>query len=283
VTDGPAEMMHLLASRTERRRGGWARSPLTALAAGLMLPLSATAQQVFTVDLRLVLCVDVSSSMSESEQRLQRAGYVSALHDPEVLRSIETGPRGRIAIAYLEWAGRDDQRLVMPWTILDEPQDAAAFATALLAQPYQRGRGTSISGALLASSNLLAEGPPSDRQVIDVSGDGPNNAGLALQPVHDMLVDGDVTINGLAISLHAPDTVDSFGPHYVELYYESCVIGGPDAFIVSVDDPTEFARAIRKKLVNEIAGLPATVQHVASRVRSRFEIDCVTIGVLPGR
>jgi hypothetical protein len=245
--------------------------------------LSAPAQQLFAVDLRLVLCVDVSSSMSAAEQRLQREGYVSALRDPEVLLSIETGPRGRIAIAYLEWAGRDDQRLVMPWTVLDEPQDAAAFADAspgtdrtmpgwrssryttcwspatLSDRPFESGRGTSISGALLAAGKLLAEGPSAAREVIDV------------------------TINGLAISLHAPDTVDSFGPHYVDLYYESCVIGGPGAFIVSVDDPREFARAIRKKLVNEIAGAHATVQHATFRVRSRFAIDCVTIGALPGR
>jgi hypothetical protein len=221
--------------------------------------------------------------MSAAEQRLQREGYVSALRDPQVLRSIETGLRGRIAIAYLEWAGRDDQRLVMPWTVLDEPEDAAAFADALSDRPMERGRGTSISGALLAAGKLLAEGPSAARAVIDVSGDGPNNVGLPLEPVRDMLVADGVTINGLAISLHAPDTVDSFGPHYVELYYESCVIGGPDAFIVTVDDPTEFARAIRKKLVNEIAGLPATVQHAASRVRSRSPIDCITIGVPPGR
>ena len=177
----------------------------------------------------------------------------------------------------------DDQRLVMPWTILDEPQDAAAFADALSDRPMERGRGTSISGALLAAGRLLAEGPSAVREVIDVSGDGPNNAGLPLEPVRDMLVADGVTINGLAISLQAPDTLDSFGPHYVDLYYESCVIGGPDAFIVSVEHAAEFARAIRTKLVNEIAGLPATVQHAASRARSRSAIDCITIGELPGR
>jgi hypothetical protein len=280
---GAVEMMHLLASLKERSRGGWIQCPLTVLAAGLALPLPAAAQQLSAVDLRLVLCVDVSSSMSAAEQRLQREGYVSALRDPQVLRSIETGPRGRIAIAYLEWAGRDDQRLVMPWTILDESNDAAAFADALSDRPMERGRGTSISGALLAAGKLLTEGPSAAREVIDVSGDGPNNAGLPLEPVHDILVADGVTINGLAISLHAPDTLDSFGPHYVELYYESCVIGGPDAFIISVEHTAEFARAIRTKLVNEIAGLPATVQYAASRARSRSAIDCITIGELPGR
>jgi hypothetical protein len=221
--------------------------------------------------------------MSEAEQRLQREGYVNALHDVAVLQSIESGRRGRIAVAYVEWAGPNHQSVLIPWTVLDEPEDAAAFGEVLRAQPIARGRGTSISGALLAAGKLMAEGPASDRRVIDVSGDGPNNAGLALQPVRDALIAAGVTINGLAISLHAADTLDSFGPRYVELYYESCVIGGSEAFIVRVDSTAEFAKAIRKKLVNEIAGLSAGVQPAAYQIRSRAVVDCVTIGGAPGR
>ncbi|WP_214474908.1 DUF1194 domain-containing protein [Mesorhizobium sp. dw_380] len=278
-----ADMMSFVppfAGQEESRR---ARGGLFALAVSLTTSLSATAAQVPSVDLELVLCVDVSSSMSEAEQRLQREGYVNALHDSAVLQSIESGRRGRIAIAYVEWAGPTHQSVLIPWTVLDEPEDAAAFGEVLRAQPIVRGRGTSISGAILAAGKLLAEGPASDRRVIDVSGDGPNNAGLPLQPVRDAFIAAGVTINGLAISLHAADTLDSFGPRYVELYYESCVIGGSDAFIVRVDSTAEFAKAIRKKLVNEIAGLSAGMQPAAHQIRSRPDVDCVTIGVAPGR
>jgi hypothetical protein len=281
--DGRAEMMSFIPPFAAREEPGWARGGLFALAVSLITSLSATAGQVSSVDLELVLCVDISSSMSEAEQRLQREGYVNALHDVAVLQSIESGRRGRIAVAYVEWAGPNHQSVLIPWTVLDEPEDAAAFGEVLRAQPIARGRGTSISGALLAAGKLMAEGPASDRRVIDVSGDGPNNAGLALQPVRDALIAAGVTINGLAISLHAADTLDSFGPRYVELYYESCVIGGSEAFIVRVDSTAEFAKAIRKKLVNEIAGLSAGVQPAAYQIRSPAVVDCVTIGGAPGR
>ncbi|WP_181183211.1 DUF1194 domain-containing protein [Mesorhizobium sp. B3-1-7] len=166
------------------------------------MSMSAAAEPVASVDLELVLSVDVSSSMSEAEQRLQRQGHIEAFQDAKVWQSIKSGRRGRIGITYVEWAGPNHQSVRIPWTILEGPEDAAAFVQALRAQPIVRGLGTSISGALLLAGKLLAGGPAGDRQVIDVSGDGPNNAGLPLQPVHDALIADGVTINGLVISLH---------------------------------------------------------------------------------
>jgi hypothetical protein len=221
--------------------------------------------------------------MSEEELHLQREGYVSALRDPVVLRSIKSGRHGKIAITYVEWAGPNYQRVLVPWTVLDTLDDAAGFAGALRVQPIVRGHGTSITGALLVGGKLLAGAPTADRMVIDVSGDGPNNAGLPLRPVHDALIDSGVTINGLAISLHAADTLDSFGPDYIALYYENCVIGGSGAFIVTVENTADFAKAIRNKLVNEIAGLTASVRPAAYQIHSRPVVDCVTIGEVPGR
>lgn len=269
-----------IAERAEHER---TRGTLFAILASLAMPVPAAAERTSSVDLELVLCADVSSSMSEEELHLQREGYVSALRDPVVLRSIKSGRHGRIALAYVEWAGPNYQRVLVPWTVIDTPSDAAALAEALRAQPIVRGRGTSISGALLAADKLLAGAPAGDRTVIDVSGDGPNNAGLPLQPVHDAFIDAGVTINGLAISLHAADTFDSFGPGYVELYYENCVIGGSGAFIATVENTADFAKAIRNKLVNEIAGFSVSVQPAAFQIHSRRSVDCVSIGEAPGR
>ncbi|UCI10747.1 DUF1194 domain-containing protein [Mesorhizobium sp. B1-1-8] len=235
------------------------------------------------MDLELVLSVDVSSSMSEAEQRLQRQGYVEALQDAKVWQSIKSGRRGRIGITNVEWAGPDHQIVRMPWAILEQPEDAVAFSEALRAQPIVRGRGTSISGALLVAGKLLEDGPAGDRQVIDVSGDGPNNAGLPLQPVHDTLIADGVTINGLVISLHAHDTLDSFGPGFVEFYYESCVIGGSGTFTVTVASTADFANAIRRKLVNEIAGMSASVHSAAYQLHLGPVVDCDTVGEAPGR
>ncbi|WP_189546194.1 DUF1194 domain-containing protein [Mesorhizobium sp. M2E.F.Ca.ET.209.01.1.1] len=171
----------------------------------------------------------------------------------------------------------------MPWTVLDTPDDAAGFAGALRVQPIVRGHGTSITGALLAAGKLLAGSPIGDRMVIDVSGDGPNNAGLPLPPVRDALIGSGVTINGLAISLHSADTPDNFGPGNVELYYENCVIGGSGGFIVAVENTADFAKAIRNKLVGEIAGFSFGVQPAAFQIHSRRSFDCVSIGQAPGR
>ena len=262
----------------DRAESGQARGSLFAVLVSLAMPAPGMAERISSVDLELVLCADVSSSMSEEELHLQREGYVSALRDPVVLRSIKSGRLGKIAIAYVEWAGPNYQRVLVPWTVLDTPDDAAGFARTLRVQPILRGHGTSITGALLAAGKLLEGRPIADRMVIDVSGDGPNNAGLPLQPVHDALIGSGVTINGLAISLHATDTPDSFGPGYVELYYENCVIGGSGAFILTVGNTADFAKAIRNKLVSEIAGFSVSVQPAAFQIHSRRSFDCVSIG-----
>nr|WP_280138920.1 DUF1194 domain-containing protein [Bauldia litoralis] len=239
------------------------------------------------VDLALILAVDVSSSMSEYERLTQRDGYVSAFLHPDILWSIESGARGRIAVTYLEWAGPNYQHVLIPWTVIDEPGDAARFAGALAATPLAAEAGTSISSALAASGNLFATSSlKSDRWVVDVSGDGPNNVGPPVAPVRDWLVNNGVTINGLAITLprrSEADVAESFGEGYLETYYEDCVIGGPDAFVIGVHDIAWFEVAIRRKLVREIAGLPARLMTASYRPRSHPVVDCFAVGQAPGR
>jgi Protein of unknown function (DUF1194) len=253
-------------------------------AANLVVPSMAQAgpdKSPLAIDLALVVAVDVSSSMDKAEQRVQRQGYVSALRDPDVLQAIGSGRRGRIAIVYVEWARSDYQHVVMPWTVIERPEDATSFADALDAQPIASEMGTSISGALLAAAKLLeTTSLRSDRQVIDVSGDGPNNAGIPVAPVRDALIAQGVIINGLAISLPPGDAsgrLDSFGEHYIETYYEGCVIGGPGSFVIAVSALSDFERAIRRKFVFEISGLPPRVQLAAHQLASN-SIDCMPTG-----
>jgi hypothetical protein len=244
------------------------------------------------VDLELILAADVSGSMTKDELRIQREGYVNALRDVDVINAALSGTRGRIAMAYFEWASPDDQRLIMPWTVIDGPDSARSFANALKEQPiapdFYAGLdsgGTSISGALSFSLRLLqSSGLHADRQVIDISGDGPNNCGAPIAPIRDGVISRGATINGLAISptkRAASDTMDSFGKPTLEWYYKSCVIGGPGAFVISVGDRTDFEKAVRRKLVLEIAGSPPRIQRAAERLSPRP--DCFTIGQSPGR
>ena len=235
------------------------------------------------VDLKLVIAVDVSRSMTKNEQRVQRQGYVNALLDPDIMTAIKSGARGRIAIAYLEWANPDYQRVLVPWKVIDRPEDAAAFADALDAQPTASEGGTSISAGLLQAMILLETNDiQSDRQTIDVSGDGPNNAGPPVVAVRDALVARGVTINGLAISVLAPDQqvmFDSPSPRFVEAYYQGCVIGGPNNFVISVGDVKEFTEAILRKMLTEIAGTPLQLQLAAYPSIT----DCGSWGEHPGR
>jgi hypothetical protein len=230
------------------------------------------------VDLALVIAVDVSTSMGDREQRMQREGYVGALLSPEVMRAIRSGWRGRIALAYMEWARPEYQRVVVPWTVIEDPADAAGTAKLIRGQPMLPQGGTSISTALLAAARLLLNsGLESDRQVVDVSGDGPNNAGPTIESARDALIARGVTINGLAISIpggQPDDMIQSFPLDYVVSYYKRCVIGGPHAFVLAVGDMADFEIAVRKKFVAEIAGSPSSIVLVAQDAGAYALSDC---------
>ncbi|WP_168992061.1 MULTISPECIES: DUF1194 domain-containing protein [Mesorhizobium] len=233
------------------------------------------------VDLQLILAVDVSSSMSLSEQRVQRDGYVNAFRHPDLARAIGSGARGMVAVSYLEWAGPNYQRVVLPWTIVGSYDDARRFADALAIEPITAQPGTSISGALLSAADLFAQSRTAGaRRVIDVSGDGPNNAGLPVAPIRDRLTGSGITINGLPLSLpHGRSNgLQSFGAHYLDLYYEHCVIGGPDAFVIGIDDLTLFEVAIRRKLLLEIAGMPSRPRLASYNPAGGPVFDCSMIG-----
>jgi hypothetical protein len=236
------------------RRGGEVLA--LSLVVTILLTLACTSATAQTrVDLELVLAVDVSLSMDLDEQRLQREGYVAAFRDPEIHKAITSGPHARIAVTYIEWAGTASQAVVIAWTVLDSPAAAEAFASKLEQVPITRARFTSISSALSFSRDLFASsGAAGIRRVIDVSGDGPNNAGFPVQPVRDDVVAAGIVINGLPIMLKAP-TSSMFDIPDLDHYYAACVIGGTGSFLVPVRDLAEFKLAIRRKLLLEISGL----------------------------
>jgi Protein of unknown function (DUF1194) len=204
------------------------------------------------VDVELVLAVDVSESMDRDEFAVQRAGYVRALRDPAFIRAARSGPSGRIAVSYFEWAGSIRATSIVPWQIIDDTQSALHFAAQLEARPFNAFRGTSISGALaFGVSMLAANGFESRRLVIDVSGDGPNNFGPPVAAARDAAVARGVTINGLPILIRPSPLFPA-----MDRYYAACVVGGPGAFVLPVRAVLEFATAIRRKLILEVSGAP---------------------------
>jgi hypothetical protein len=226
------------------------------LAALAVLPLRAATSFDRYVDLQLVLAVDISGSMDYIEQQVQRDGYVSAFRDPAVVKAITSGPYGRIAVTYVRWAGAFVQETAVPWMIIGSKSDAEAFAAAIYRAPLYTERGTSISSALTYSFGTFAKsGVDSDRRTIDVSGDGSNNDGLPVEPIREKILASNITINGLPVMIN-PSGVPGSPFLGLEDYYRDCVIGGPTSFVVPIKKLDEFAPAIRRKLILEIAWAP---------------------------
>jgi Protein of unknown function (DUF1194) len=206
------------------------------------------------VDVELVIAVDISYSMDPEEQTLQREGYVMALTSREFLQALREGANGKIAITYFEWAGQFDQKIIMPWRLIEGPESADAVAAEIAAAPYRRASRTSISGALTFGKPLFdSSGYRGLRRVIDVSGDGANNAGALIVPTRDDVLAAGITINGLPIMLKRP-TMGTMDMNDLDIYYEDCVIGGPGAFVVPIREREKFIEATRTKLVLEVAG-----------------------------
>ncbi len=229
---------------------------LLALALALIAVSPAAAQEV-PVDVELVLAVDISGSVDETEAVQQRQGYIAALADPAVARAIRSTFTGRVAVTYVEWAGADMQDVVVPWTVLDGEASAQAFSAAIAEAPYRRAMWTSVSGAIDFSVPLFDNnGFAGERLVIDVSGDGVNNRGRSVVQARDEAVARGITINGLPILNDRAQPMGMPTPMEVALdrYYADNVIGGPGSFIVPALGFDEFKEAILQKLILEIAG-----------------------------
>lgn len=247
------------------------------LAASIPLGVTtAAAQDPLAVDLKLVIAVDVSYSMGLEELQLQRTGYVEAFRAPEIARAVKTGPLGRIAVTYVEWGGKAIQ--ILPWTVIEDSLTAEQFAETLRRQPVRRISFTSISNTLQFARRIIRSSPyRASRRVIDVSGDGPNNAGVPAPIARNNTVAQGIVIDGLPIMLkNAPDSASISD---IDVYYEKCVIGGEGAFVVKVSDASQFSAAILAKLTAEISGLnvSSVLQHRMRPKIAKFDepYDCL--------
>jgi Protein of unknown function (DUF1194) len=210
------------------------------------------------VDVELVLAVDVSYSMDMDELAIQREGYAQAIVSKEFLQALKSGPNGKIAVTYFEWAASSDQKIIIPWRLIDGPETADAVAAEIMKTPVRRASRTSISGAIYFAMPLFDEDPYHGlRRVIDISGDGPNNNGAPVTGARDEALSKGIVINGLPIMVKEP-SYSTMDIDNLDYYYEDCVIGGPGSFVVSIKDREKFKEAIRTKLLLEVAGKQPT-------------------------
>jgi len=239
----------LLASALLGCLGGSASS-LAAPAAPALAP-APSAQSPLEVDVALVLAIDASGSIDYEEAELQRKGIAEALLSKEVQDAIRSGSLGRIGLSAVYFSSRQFGVMSVPvnWMVIRDQKSAEDFVRTLIAAPRQSARGTSISDALELAERMLEKGPfRSAKQVIDVSGDGVNNAGRRVMDVRDEVLAKSITINALPI-------IDDSTPQDLDKYFEGCVIGGPGSFVIPAKGFGDFARAMRRKLILEISGL----------------------------
>lgn len=245
-----------------------------------LLPTTSAVAQKFSydgykeVDVELILAVDISQSMDDDEQRIQREGYLAALTSEEVLRTIEYGPIGRIAVSYVEWGGENHQTVIADWQIIEDLATAQSFASKIIEAPLNKDHRTSISTALLFSATHMENNHfEGMRRVIDISGDGPNNQGGGVVATRDAVISQGIVINGLPLMINEDAQAWSHLRH-LDHYYEDCVIGGPGSFAIPVHSMSEFEDAIRMKLILEIAGLTPNPPGAIMKADGRPLVRC---------
>src|SRR5258707_2938457 len=213
------------------------------------------------VDLKLVLATDVSRSIDDTELRLEREGTAEAFLDPEVVKAIQSGSLGRIAVATFDFSSPQDNRVTMDWHIIHDRASAMVLAETIRDTPRTRGRRTSVSSALELGA-LLIESSEKDivatRKVIDVSGDGPNNDGNRMTEAHDKVIAQGIVVNGLPVM---DDNANGYFPH-LDKYYAACLSDVRGSFVVAVHNYKDFSAAMRHKLVLEISQNETRIQQV---------------------
>ena len=231
------------------------------LAAALAAPALLAARAAHAteeVDVELVLAVDVSRSVDAEEMEMQMRGYADAFRDPRLAEGIAAGPIGAIAITLFIWSDWNYQRTLVPWMRLDGPDSCAAFAAALDAAPRETFLYTSISGAIDFAARRFGERYAGMRRVVDISGDGVNNSGRALAEARAEALARGIVLNGLAVLDRSPQPAALMaGLPPVDDYFRDEVIGGPGAFLMVAEGYEAFGSAVRRKIIREIAAIPA--------------------------
>ena len=230
-----------------RRSFGLSRfAALFAIVAAALTAAVTSAKAQGKTDILLVLAVDASGSVNQTRFELQRRGYADAFRNPRVLSAIRGLTTRSIAVTMVQWTGPTLHVQAVPWTLIKDEASASAFAEAIEAAPRQLfGGGTSISGAIDHAMLLFPTAPYTGfKRVIDISGDGSNNRGRDVREARDEAVREGVVINGLPIVSLEYD---------LDKYYFNNVIGGPGSFMVPADSYENFAQAVLRKLILEIA------------------------------
>jgi hypothetical protein len=247
------------------------------VAALATLPAPAQPTGPVKVDVKLVIATDVSLSINDEEEQLEREGIAEVFLDPDVVKAIKSGALGRIAVAMLDWSSPNYDRVVLDWTFVEDEASATALAEKVRTIPRTPGTRTSISGALERATLMLNESDGkivATRKVIDVSGDGPNNDGVSLQHIHDTTANNGITVNGLPIM---DENAEGYVPD-LDQYYAACVVAGKGSFLVVVKKFKDFGAAMRRKLVLEISQNESQIRQTLGELQANPLLKRIAAG-----
>lgn len=225
--------------------------------------LLALAPQAHACDLALALAVDVSGSVDHDEYRIQMDGLAAALRDPVVSESLV---RGRSRILLLQWTGSTRQRITIPWTDIDSFATLDMLAERIANDPrIWRNYSTAVGEALGVALTTFEDAQNCRRKLIDLSGDGPSNEGIAPTDLRRALRDAGITVNAIAIEESEPD---------LTAYFFENVITGDGAFVVTASGFSDYPEKIRMKLVREVSKQSSAVPVPAGDLRrAAFDRD----------
>ena len=214
--------------------------------AAILLSTSSAAYSVTQVDIELQLLLDISGSINTSEYDLQLQGYQAAFESNNVQNAIINGTEGQIAVQLIMWSGPNQQSVMIDWTLVDSASSADTLAASIgaIARPFSgwTAIGEAVEYAYPLFENNGFEG---FEQIIDISGDGTNNSGVAPSvATSNAIADGVDTINGIVITTNQ---------NVVDQYLDE-VIAGESPFLLAPGNFDDFQTAIENKIAAEIEG-----------------------------
>ncbi|WP_395539410.1 DUF1194 domain-containing protein [Neotabrizicola sp. sgz301269] len=213
--------------------------------AALVLTVCLSLPQAVRAECRLALALamDVSRSVDAKDFAIQTQGLADALEAPEIETAL-FAPAGDVALAVYQWSGEEYQEVLVGWTEIREPADLGPVVALLRGlKPPELRLNTALGRGLEFGRDLLASAPACERRVLDVAGDGRNNAGPTPERIYALGGWEGITVNGLAIGSHELQLPD---------YFHASLIRGPGAFVELALRHTDFPQAIRRKLQREL-------------------------------
>ncbi|PVA08208.1 DUF1194 domain-containing protein [Thalassorhabdomicrobium marinisediminis] len=208
---------------------------------GFCLALGLAAAPAAACDTALLLTIDVSNSIDAAEYALQTDGMADAVLDDEVAEALI---EGRVALAVMQWSGVDRQALTIPWHKVRTRADVQDFAAQARLMPRAFVQSDTAPGdAILFALAQFATAPACARRVIDISGDGTPNAGRDTRAAARRAEQSGVTINAIAI--------ESMGLAITTFYRRHVITR--DGFVITARRHRDYPRAIREKILREVA------------------------------